>query len=299
MTAFSGTKSVDPAILAFFKNPDASSVVSLKASQIAAPIVRGEDVQPVELMRGGGLRIAYFIKDRSPSMEDVGDLLREEFNTAFVPAIKDARGDDIAALRIGGLSFSSDITPIWQKKDGQEVISFHALENLPEITVAEYDPSKGHGTNLDEAIEQGTAIAVRYAADQQAKIGSPPDIDIFVLTDGRDTHRPDHDGVKAMIQSRNKGRVRFVCFYFETEGGLPGTQDEIKAQLVELYGFDSENVVVFAKGPNETDEERAHRFRAMVRVMSRVSASKGTSAVQAAAANSANNQSQEEDEDLV
>lgn len=273
--------SIDPAIAAFFSDPAGSSIVSTKASQIVAPLVKGEDVKPEELMTGGGLRIVIFLLDRSYSMKDVGELLRKEFKSALVPAIKEGRENDIATLRIGGFSFSDDIIPIWVTKDVQgQNVYFHSLDELPDITLAEYDPSKGYGTNMDGAIEEGIATGMRYAADQQPKVGSPPDLDVFLLSDGQDTHRPDHSAIKAMIQSRNKGRVRFVAFYFETTRGMKNPKEE----LVEEYGYDDENVVVFKQQPGETAEQRAHRFRAMMRVMSRVSATKGTSAVQAAVA---------------
>ncbi|TSC80757.1 MAG: hypothetical protein G01um101429_66 [Parcubacteria group bacterium Gr01-1014_29] len=289
------TKSVDPTIAAFFKDPDASSVVGLKASQIVAPIVRGEDVRPEELMMGGGLRIVQFVLDRSPSMEPVGNMLREDFNTEFVPAVKEAREDDISVLRIGGTSFSTDIEPIWKGKGLSGVTEYyHSIDNLPALTRAEYDPERGYTTALHDAILDGTARALKFAADQQQKTGTAPDVDVIVLTDGANNCNPrDPAVVKDMVVGANKRRVRFIFFYFETGDGLENPKDYAVSEL----GFDGENVMEFKQGPGETKEERRKRFRRMMRVMSRVSASKGMSAVQAAATQQVATAT--DDEDLV
>jgi hypothetical protein len=87
--------------------------------------------------------------------------------------------------------------------------------------------------------------------------------------------------------------VRFVFFYFETDWGLK----DPKGYAIDELGFDGENVVVFEKKRGESDDDRAKRFRRMLQVMSRVSASKATSAVQAAAVQQAT--VEEDDEDLV
>ncbi|TSC72355.1 MAG: hypothetical protein G01um101470_349 [Parcubacteria group bacterium Gr01-1014_70] len=291
------TKSVDPTIAAFFKDPDASSVVGLKASQIVAPIVRGEDVKPEELMMGGGLRVVHFILDRSPSMEPVGDMLREDFNKEFIAAVKEAREDDISVLRIGGTSFSSDITPIWKGKDtsGADVY-YHSLDNLPALTRAEYDPERGYATALHEAILDGTARALKSAADQQGKTGTAPDVDVVTMTDGANNCSPiDPSVVKDMVTGANKRRVRHIFFYFQTDMGL----NDPKAYAINELGYDGENVMVFEQKPGETSVERRKRFRRMMRVMSRVSASKGMSAVKAAAAQQVANATTTDDEDLV
>ncbi len=276
------TPKIDPSIAAFFSDPDGSSVVSAKASQIVAPEVRGEDVRPAELAMGGGIRIVFFVLDRSPSMEPVGDMLLHDFNHEFVPAVKDARADDTSVLRIGGTSFSSDITPIWSGLDDQgQPCYFHSLYKLPALTTAEYNPPAGWGTAMHAAIIDGTARAMKFAADQQAKMGTAPDIDIIIMTDGANNDDPlDPAVVKTMIEGSNRTQVRFSFFYFETSGGLR----DPKGYAINELGIDPENVQVFAARPGESAKDRSHRFRRMIRVMSRVSASKGTSAVQAAAA---------------
>ncbi len=285
---------IDPTIAAFFKDADASSVIQLKASQIVAPIVRGEDVKPEELMMGGGLRVVHYVFDRSYSMVEVGKWLREDFNNEFVPALLEAREDDISVLRIGGTSFSNDIMPIWKGTDqaGNDIY-YHSIENLPKLTLDEYDPAQGYSTALHESILDGTARSLKFAGEQQQLIGMAPDVDVISLSDGANNCTPyDPQVVKDMITGANKRRVRFIFFYFETDGGLA---DPVGYAVNEL-GYDPENVMAFMKKPNETDAERRKRFRRMMRVMSRVSASKGTSAVQAAAAQQA---AATDDEDLV
>ena len=263
-------------IASFFRDPDASSVITIKAQQIAAPVVRGEDVTTEELMMGGGIRIVLYVLDRSPSMEEAGNMLLSDFNQELVPAIQEAREDDISALRIGGTSFSSDITPIWEKGG----IYFHSLDNLPSLTKSEYDPSSGYATALHEAIIDGSTRVMKYAAEEQAKTGIAPDVDIIVLSDGANNCLPgDPSSVRQVIEGRDKNRVRYAFFYFETDWGL-----DDPAGYGREMGFDPEDIQIFAKKQDETPLERRKRFRRMMRVMSRVSASKNTSAVQAAAA---------------
>jgi len=266
--------------LAYFQDPDASSVITAAAQQITAPMVKGAAVTNEEMMMGGGLRVVMYVFDRSPSMEDVGDLLLEGCSEDLVPAIKEAREDDISVLRIGGLSFSSDITQIWGNKSGNETIYFHKLDELPSLTKNEYDPEKGWGTALHAAILKAYAIALAYANQEKARTGQMPEIDIVILSDGANNDDPRDPGpVQQVITGSKKDLVRFVFFYFETDYGLK----DPKGYGLEL-GFDGENIEAFMKKPGETAAERKSRFRRMMRVMSKVSASKGTSAVQAAAA---------------
>ena len=283
---------MDSNIAAFFNDPDASDVVTIKAQQIAAPVVRGQDLSVDEMMMGGGVRIVLFALDRSPSMKPVQDMLRDDFNDELVPAIHEAREDDISALRIGGISFSSDITSIWESVVDGEPCFYHALDALPKLTRVEYDPSRGYGTALHAALIDGTARAMKYASQLQDDTGVAPDVDIIVLTDGVNNDAPmDGSEVKRMIEGCDKTRVRFSYFFFETAWGLGG---DPKTEAQKL-GFDPENVQVFAKDPNETPVERRRRFRRLMRVMSRVSASKGMSAVKATAAVMAD----DDDDDLI
>jgi hypothetical protein len=269
---------IDPKeISGFFDNLEASSIVSLKGQQITAPMVSGAAITPEEMMMGGGVRVVMHVLDRSPSMEDVGRILLNEFNEEYVAAITEAREDDIATLRIGGISFSSDITPIWEQ-NGEY---FHKLEDLPPLTKKEYDPSKGWGTALHAAILDGYARALGQAQQVKRDTGIMPEIDIVILSDNANNESPlDSTEVYKVVTGSNRGLVRFSMFYFETDLGL----DDPKAYAVNDLGFDGENVQIFEKKSNETPEERKSRFRRMMRVMSRVSASKNTSAVKAAAA---------------
>lgn len=262
----------------FFTDVDASSAISLKAQQITAPMVSGTPLTMDEMMSGGGVRIVVFALDRSPSMVPVADLFWTDFNQEFVPAIKEAREGDISALRIAGLSFSSDIMPIWRGSNG---IYFHPLDSLPPLTKQEYDPENGQGTALHAAIVEATAMAVKHAAEIAATTGIQPEIDVVTLTDGRNNESPqDPDTVKQIVTGSNRGLVRHIFFYFETSLG----QKDPEAYAVDKLGYDPENVQVFASKPGESSTDRRKRFRRMLRVMSRVSASRGTSAVVAAAA---------------
>lgn len=264
-------------IASFFKDPDASSVISVRAQQIAAPVVRGQDITVDEQMQGGGTRALHFVLDRSPSMEPVAQMLLADFNNELIAGIIEAREDDTSVLRIGGTSFSSDITPIWV----QGGIAYHALDKLPKLTVAEYDVANGCGTALHAAILDAVTRATKYAADLQSSGQGAPDIDIVILSDGANNENPRlPDSVKQVVVGANKQRIRFIYFYFETGDGLADPKGYAQKEL----GIDGENIQVFSMKSGESQSDRRKRFRRMVRVMSRVSASKGQSAVQAAAA---------------
>ena len=266
-------------IASFFQDPDASSAVVLAAQQIAAPIVQGAILTADETMMGGGIRVVYFILDASPSMTDVANLVRNGFNQDFVPAVKAAREDDISALRIGGMAFSSGAPrPIWQGAGGSY---FHPIDQLPSLTKGEYDPDRGMGTALHRAIIEGSATAFRYAGELQADTGMDVDVDIVILSDGANNDTPtDPGGVRQMITGRDRTRVRYVFFYFDTDWGLPDAKDYATIEL----GIDGELVETFDAKPGETKAERDRRFRRLMAVLSRVSAARNTSAVVASAA---------------
>ena len=260
----------------FFNDLDASSIISLRGQQITAPMVSGAAITIEEMMMGGGVRIVMHVFDRSPSMEPVAHLFYSDFNEEYVPAIREAREDDISALRIGGISFSSDLTPIWER--GGEF--FHKLEDLPPLTKAEYNPSGGWGTALHAAILDAYARALAHAQQIKRDTGIMPEIDIVVLSDGANNDSPlDPAEVRKVVTGSKKELVRFVFFYFQTDWGLR----DPKGYAVNDLGFDGENVMIFETNLNESLADRRKRFRRMLRVMSKVSASKGTSAVKAAA----------------
>lgn len=277
------TLTLDPAIAAFFSNTDASSILTLPGNQITAPIVRGQALTEDEVMLGGGLRIVVYVIDASPSMSGVAKLLLDGFNNIFVPSIKEAREDDVAALRIGGIVFSSDIQQIWLNNSN----GFHTLDDLPPLTTADYDPNRGSGTALHRAIPAGYDLGLKMAAEYQKTTGIQPEIDIVVLSDGANNEQPrDGSGVKIMIDGAKKALTRFSFFYFETSHGA--SQSTLRTVnpvfIAEDLGFNSaEDVQVFAQKPGESEKERRSRFRRMMQVMSKVSATKGMSAVNAAA----------------
>jgi len=266
---------IDSHVTGFFRNPASSVPVSLAAQQIQAPLVQGAALELDELETGGGLRVVVLALDASQSMWEVGDQLRDSFNNDFVPAVKAAREDDVSALRVGGIAFSNTVQQIWHAPNGDY---FHKLEELPQLTAAEYDPSRGGSTALHQSILDASALGMRYAAALQAGGSDDVDLDVIVLTDG-ENNRPPHSPaeVKQMIQGRDKSRIRYGFFYFETAWG---NSDPTRYATQEL-GIDGEMVQAFMARPNESAQERAKRFRTMMAVMSRVSASRGMSAVKA------------------
>lgn len=268
-------------IASFFKDPSASDAITLRAQQIAAPVVSGQAITIDELSAGGGIRVVYLLLDGSYSMVTAKKLMIDGFNDEYVPAVKEAQADDIAALRIGGMVFSAKANAIWQR-GGQ---ALHALDDLPLLTSAEYDPDRGNSTALHQTIIDGTAAAIRYAADERARTGIQPEVDVIVLTDGANNESPlDPAVVRKIIKGSRADLVRHTFLFFQTSLGA----DNPEEMALEM-GFDGENIMVFDKKPGETEKEYRSRFRRLMRVMSRVSASRGQSAVKASAAVAAAN----------
>lgn len=269
-------------VVGFFDDPTAASSVALvrMAQQIEAPLVKGTVLDIDEVESGGGVRVVMLVIDESGTMAEVGQMLRDGFNNDFVPAIKAAREDDITALRIGGIAFSDDSKQIWRGPDGTY---FHKLEELPNLTTAEYFPEHGGMTALHGAIFQATAIANRYAADLQRTGADDVDVDILIMSDGRNNRTPpSSDEVKQLIAARDKRRVRYGFFYFDTSQGFD--QFDAKDYAQRELGIDPEMIQSFATRPNETEAERSKRFRRMLNIISRVSAQRRTTAVVAVGA---------------
>ncbi len=267
-------------IAGFFRDPAGSSVISLHTHQIVAPVIRGHDLTEDEAMTGGGLRIVLKILDGSGSMGRYAPLLVDGLNNDYIPALKEAREDDIAALRIGGIGFSDSPRQIWVGPDGS---AFHTLDKLPQLTLAEY--YDGGSTALHASIIEGVSIAMKYAAEQKKATGIDADIDIIVFSDGANTDHPrSPQGVRDLITSAKADRVRFCYLYFNTSGQTDVDSPRHPIKLALEMGFDSEMVQSFEPEPGETEAQLKKRFRRLIQVMSKVSASKGQSATKAAAA---------------
>jgi hypothetical protein len=216
----------------------------------------------------------------------VGGLLRDGFTNDYVPAIKAARGDDISALRLAGMTFSGTLGPIWNPPGSQAPLTFHSLDELPPLTTREYNPEQfGGSTALHRAIIDGVTFATNYAVQVKRHSGIEPEIDIIVLTDGENNEAPrDPAEVRKILDGVRKDLVRFSMFFFDTSGSNnpDAVEATFKKKAVEL-GFETENIIAFTARPGETQADLQKRFRRMLRVMSRVSASKGMSAVNASA----------------
>lgn len=270
-------------IAAFFKDPDASDAIAQRV-QYVAPIVRGQTISDDELTMGGGIRIVCLVFDRSPSMIPAALMVLDGFNNDFVPAVKDARQDDISVLRIGGMSFSSDVTRLWIKGTGKDEVAFHAIDDLPTLTSAEYDPNRGNMTALHQSIIDATAYTVKYAAGEAARTGTQPEIEVVHLSDGMNNLSPmNPSAVRKIIDGSRKDLVRHSFLYFDHSGG--DDQDTVRTieEMVLKMGYDRENIAIFSQKRGESQKDYRSRFRRLMRVASRISASKGSSAVVAAA----------------
>ena len=272
----------------FFSDPDASDAIVVAAQQIAAPLVQGAPLTVEESMMGAP-RVVYFLFDASYSMDPVAEMLREGMNTEFVYAAKEAREDDVSVLRLGGASFGSEsraFVPMWQGQDGSY---FHPLDTLPNLSTSDYKPHRDSATALHNAILKGSATALRYASELRAQSGSAVDVDIIVLSDGANNCPPDAAEVKRIVAGSDRARVRYSALFFETPWGLkvqrtPSGSSQVEDYFVNDLGFDPENVHAFTMQDGEDEKARRSRFRRLLRVMSRVSATRGQSVVMAVSA---------------
>ena len=99
------------------------------------------------------------------------------------------------------------------------------------------------------------------------------------MTDGANNCAPaSPSAVRKIIQGGRADLVRHTFLFFKTDWGSADPH-AIAAEL----GYDGENVMVFDKKSGESDKDYGSRFRRLMRVMSRVSASRGQSAVKAGA----------------
>ena len=277
----------DSQVAGLFPVTDASSIVVRLANQIAAPVIKANELTDDELFMGGGVRVLMFVLDKSPSMDKVADQLKHDFNNILIPAIEEAREDDISALRIGGLAFNSSVDNIWEKKDSElGIVLFHKLNELPRLTDDDYYLTGG--TALYDAVIEATAKATAYAVSLEDQYGMDVDVDIIILSDGDDNSSDNSRlDMKQIIQGRKKDRVRYAYFFFETYRyeNLPDKEREeaYRKDAIDM-GFDPEFIQVFLEKEGETEADRKKRFRVAVRVISKTSASKATSVVVATSA---------------
>jgi len=233
-------------------DPDASDIMIAGLNAGNLPMCVGT---PVDMLESDNVVIIQFALDASPSMEAVADLLIQTFNDTMIDGLRGASKSTANTVVVGGLAFSSNITPLWGG-------GFIKLADLPKLTKREYNPSRGNGTNLYRAQRDAITAAGAYATTVLAETGTPPKIIVVALTDGADNHHEvDPADIKALVDSMTKEFWKFPCAVFETyeSGRVDGRQ------IANLTGFD---VFEFKPEPNETAQDVQRRFRRMMGTMS-------------------------------
>lgn len=233
-------------------NEEASSILVTGLNAGTLPMCVGT---PVEQLESDNVTIIEFFIDASPSMEEVADLLIEVFNETMIEGLKGASKQTASTIVVGGLTFSSDIKTLFGG-------GFVKLEDVEKLTKREYNPSRGHGTNLYRAQRDAIVAPSAYATQVLQETGTPPRIIVVGLTDGADNHgEVDPADIRKLVDSMTKEFWRFPLAVFETyESGRVDAR-----QIARDTGFD-----VFESKPqaNESPEDVKRRFRHMLHILS-------------------------------
>ena len=89
---------------------DTSKIMITNLNSTTLPMCVGVPIQTIETE---DVIIIFFFLDRSPSMKGVRDALIETFNEVMIDGLKGASKKTTKTIIVGGLSFSTDITPLW------------------------------------------------------------------------------------------------------------------------------------------------------------------------------------------
>jgi hypothetical protein len=246
-------------VAALFNSPDAADLgISGKGSDILIANLNATTLPmcvgaPIDSLESDDVTIIMFCIDASPSMEKVADLLIETFNEIMIDGLKGAAKKTANSIVIGGLSFSTKITPMWGG-------GFIKLQDLPRLTKQDYDPSKGNATNLFKGQLDSLTAAGAYATQVLAETGTPPKVIVVGMSDGADNCRMvNPQDVLIMTQGLSRELWKLPMAIFETYERVDGRQ------IAQDTGFD---VFEFKKGPNETDDDIRRRFRHMIGTVS-------------------------------
>ncbi|MFA5962066.1 MAG: hypothetical protein WC848_05270 [Parcubacteria group bacterium] len=229
---------------------DTSKIMIANLNATTLPMCVGVPIQTIETE---DVIIMFFCIDRSPSMKDVRDVLIETFNEVMIDGLRGASKKTTKTIIIGGLSFSSDITPLWGG-------GFKRLEDLPYLTHADYDPEAGSATNQYQAQVYAITAACAQATDVFSQTGTPPKVIIVGLGDGADNvGRAKASSVKTLVDGLSRELFQFPFAVFETWEKVDGRK------IAKDTGFD---VFEFKKVAGETTEDIQRRFRHMIGTLS-------------------------------
>lgn len=242
-------------ITALFSSPQAGDLgVDSKVSDLLITNLNATNLPmcvgtPVSSLETDDVTIVMFFIDASPSMEPVRQLLIDTFNQDMIGGLRGASRNTANTIVVGGLAFSSSIWPLWGG-------GFQKLSELPDLKLADYDPSRGNLTNLYQAQLDAITAVVSYATQVFSATNTPPRVIVAGLTDGADNlRRVDPDKVKAATAGLSKELFSFPLAVFETGERVDGNQ------IARETGF---QVFNFKREQNETTADVQRRFRHMV-----------------------------------
>lgn len=197
-------------------------------------------------------KIILPIFDASGSMDDVEQILIDEFNETLVPALMEGAKNIVGGIRMGGLVFGSDVRALWGG-------GFFPLADVPKLTRKEYRANGA--TSLYQAVLDGITGATAYALDIRNKTGTNPEVVVIVMSDGANNQFPyDPDDVYKITSKLSKELFTLVFAGFETFENV-----DFK-DIAKAIGFPE--VFEMKMAPGETTEDRKRRFRHMIGVMS-------------------------------
>ena len=229
---------------------DTSKIMITNLNATTLPMCVGVPIHTIETE---DVIIMIFILDRSPSMKKVRDVLIETFNEVMIDGLKGASKKTTKTIIVGGLSFSADITPLWGG-------GFKKLEDLPYLTVADYNPETGSTTNLHQAQIYGITAVCAQATEVFSQTGTPPKVIVVGMSDAADNvGRAKASSVKTLVDGLSRELFQFPFAVFETWEKVDGKQ------IAQDTGFD---VFEFKKTPGETTEDIQRRFRHMIGTLS-------------------------------
>lgn len=230
----------------------ASSTLIANLDRTTTPMCIGQPLDPDE-METDDFRLVFFGLDSSSSMEDVQDDVRDCFNEIIMPGLLGGAKPQVGAIRFGGLTFASTVSPLW--KAGWHPLS----DKFPLLTPAEYRADGS--TALHKGILDGVTAATSYALQLAAKTGTHPEVVFAYLTDGANNQPPqDVQSVADVVTQLSRELFTTVFIYFETYERVDGEA------IGKALGFSD---VMSAKAkPGETKDEMRRRFRHTMKVFS-------------------------------
>jgi hypothetical protein len=231
---------------------ESSSVLIANLDATTTPMCLGspfdEDEQECD-----DFRLIEFVFDKSGSMDEVEDEVRNGVNNIIMPGLLGGAADQVGAIRYHGLAFDNRVDELWS--GGWKKLT----ENVPSLTTADY--SAGGATALNKGVLDGVTALTSQALQIEELTGTYPECVLVVLSDGANNQAPrDSAEVKKVLDKLSGELFTLVFIGFETWERVDFKQ--IAADL------SFRDVKDFKNAPGETDEDLKRRMRNAMKVFS-------------------------------